>query len=645
MPKRIQPSLRVDDLREGRMIIKFVEYDTQLRQKVGKVPGARFVSEAKGGPGWTIQKDMQTCSELKRLFGDQISFSEEIKEWGRIQREKEAELLSIAGSSTATEDLSVLREKLQGRTYYDIESGEERPIWEAFREDQKVGVQFLNRCPNPLLADEPGLGKTWQVIGAIMQAGKEEGYNLVICPKISIENVWLRELTKFQDEVVFVAPEGRRQREKLLKEVQLCLEDEAPFWLVVNPAMVSLRRTEQEGDVDFYDHQTESYLKVQFPFLFEVHWDNIIIDESHLSGLPNPNSQFSRAMRMMNCDKRIAVSGTPMGGKPERLWGTLHWLEPGDFTSKHTWLKRWSKEKILHLQDGRTVRTYEGLKGSLEEEFYNAHSKYMLRRKKEDVGMALNHKTFIDVWVDFADSKHKKQYELMDSEAVAKLMQDEEEVGRISMANVLATNTWLKQFANSFCDLEERERIWNDFIQGWEIKYKAIPTRTCPKLEALWEIIQEHGVDDPEAGKQIVVFSQFAMMARMVSEWLIDKKLNVGFISGAVTSRTKREQLISDFQAGGKLQVMVMTTKAGGVSINLDRADTCVFMDETYDPDDQSQGWGRIDRASRSRPITIYSIRTKDTIEHDVLDKLRKKQALNDILMDRYRQAKERAGK
>jgi SNF2 family DNA or RNA helicase len=212
------------------------------------------------------------------------------------------------------------------------------------------------------------------------------------------------------------------------------------------------------------------------------------------------------------------------------------------------------------------------------------------------------------------------------------------------MANVLATNTWLKQFANAYCDLEEKDKVWNDLMDDWETKYRAVPTTDGPKLEALWTTIQEIGVDDIQAGKQMIVFSQFRRMAELAGVWLAKKGLSVAMITGG-TSRKDREQIIKDFQAGGKYQVVIMTTKAGGVSITLDKADDVVFLDETYDPDDQSQASDRAHRAGYIHAVTVYTIRTKGTIEEDVLAKLRDKQNLNDILLDRYRQAKERAGK
>ncbi|NIN67998.1 MAG: hypothetical protein GTO63_25485, partial [Anaerolineae bacterium] len=313
-----RPYLRAEPSeRSGRMIIRFVEYDPDIKRRVAKLPGARFVGPTQPeGPAFRIQWDMQTCDDLMKEFGSKIQFSEEVIKWGREERARAAALTALGAQAEATEGFSfdVLEQKLSGRRFYDKNTGQMRDLWEAFRPDQRLGVEWLSKAQNPLLADEAGLGKTWQVVGSMMLDGAEQGYNLIICPKISIENVWLQELNLFQDELVFVAPEGRKQREKLLEEVALCLEDEIPFWLVVNPAMVSLRRTKKRDQADLFDHVSGSALSIQFPFLFEVEWDTIVIDETQDSGIANPSSQFSRALKMMTSKRRIGLSGTPMGG-------------------------------------------------------------------------------------------------------------------------------------------------------------------------------------------------------------------------------------------------------------------------------------------------------------------------------------------
>lgn len=609
---------------DGYLFATMPRYDLADKTAIESVAGGRFVGEKAGGPGWKFSADMQTATSLRRALGERVVFSQEVVDWGRVQKEKQI-YLNMLSSGEDYEHLPVLEQKCP-------------QMAERIRPFQRVGVQFVTECANPLIADEPGLGKTWEVIGGIIEAGLNNGPNLIICPKISIESVWLKELSQFVEEPIFVAPEGRKERLRLMEEISLCSEDDTPFWLVVNPAMVGLRRS-NKGDGE-WDSKTGMVLSRQFDAMFDVDWNCIVIDEAHDAGIANPQSQFSRALSAMSSKKRIAMSGTPMGGKPLRLWGILHWLEPKTFTSKHRWARNWVKEtSFVNPATGQRIVKYGQILKNKERQFYEEHSRYILRRKKSDVFAELPPKQPVDIWVSMSN-KQKAQYKLMEEEAMAQIMKNEEDAGYLAVPSVLTINSWLKQFANSYCELIEKGQEWNPYSEDFDIKYKAKPTLDSPKLDALWEIIKQVGVDDVETGEQVVIFSQFRGMAEMTADWLNSKGVKTALITGAVSSRQERADIQDDFQSGGVYQAIVMTTKAGGTSINLDMANTVVFLDETWNPDDQEQGSDRCHRASRIHRVTVYTLRTKDTIEEEVYEKTQDKKDINEILLDRYRKMK-----
>lgn len=612
---------------KGGILARFRQYDQALKKRMEKVPGGRFVSVNQGGPGWKFQLEMQTCRLLKKEFGDEVEFSPEVTEWGREQNEQDI----LAKTIRSQEDTGIALTRLK----------EEAPELAGYlRNYQRVCAEFVSEVPNCLVADDPGLGKTVEVIAGLVQAGANAGPILVICPKISIENVWLPELDKYVSDPVFAAPEGRRERRKLLKEVAMCQEEDIPFWLVVNFNMVTLRRTNR-GQGDEYDHVTGAHLERQFPFLHELDWSAIVIDEIQDSGIANPSSQFARSLRSMSAQRRIGMSGTPIGGKPERLWGILHWLEKDKFASKQRWRDQWLKKtKIyLHEQDRELIK-WDSIKGD-EREFYEAHARYIIRREKADVASELPPKTPVDIWVHMT-AKQAEQYAQMEEESVATLMEQEERVGTLAVTSVLAVDTWLRQFANGYCDLVEKVEKVNQITGELEMKYKAVPTLDSPKLEALMELLSQTGANDPATGKQVIIFSQFVEMVELIHRYLNEKKIKTAMIHGKGESakRKVREQIVLDFQKGGVYQAIVMTTKSGGVSITLDRADDVIFIDETWNPDDKTQASDRAHRISRIHNVTVYSIRTRGTIEEDVMQTNEDKRHINDVLLDRYRRMK-----
>lgn len=613
--------LIADMLTNQSMVIRVVQYHPDMVQRFEKVAGGTFVNENHGGPGWKYILDMTSCKRLREEFGMDLVFSEEILDWGR---QKEAERIRLTqlslAESAADEELLVVQQMLPA-------------MWPQLRDYQKAGIRFISQARNPLVADDPGLGKTWEVIGGIFQAGLDAGPNLVVCPKISIENVWLYELARFQEHSVFVAPEGRKQREQLLEEVEFCLEVELPFWLVINPAMLTYKQTKEERGV--YDARTGHWFDTQFPFISKTHWNTLVMDEAHLSGIANPSSQTARSIASLQVQKRIATTGTPAGGKAQRLWGILHWLDPKEFTSRTRWSDQWLQKKVFYDNQGKERETYSGFDTKHEASFYKAHAEHILRRKSEEVYTEMPPWVPVDINVTMSEAQ-RTQYHQMEEEADARIQGEEAADGRVRATNVLATYSWLKQFANAYCLLEKTTEVWDDELDDWVPKYKAFPTEDSPKLQALLDILEQ--LDVPNGDEQVVVFSQFKGMADMVTDFLMKKGIPTDKITGAVSSRTKRDEMVSGFQAGTGAKVMVMTTKAGGVSINLDRANTVIFLDETWDPDDRTQGIGRLRRVSRVHHVTVYTIRTKGTIETQVIkQRVEQKTKINEVLLDLHR--------
>jgi hypothetical protein len=420
----------------------------------------------------------------------------------------------------------------------------------------------------------------------------------------------------------------------LIDEVETCLEMDQPFWLVVNPHMLTYRR----GNA-VIDPITGESFDTQFPFIMRTRWNTVIVDEAHSNGLPNTSSQTARALHALMARKRIAMTGTPMGGKPERLWGIFHWLEPSKFTSRYRWRDKWIETESRQNSDGRRYTLVGGIKSGMEEQFYKEHAHLMLRRRKSEVYKEMPEKNYIPVWVTMSD-KQREQYSRMENEAEALLAQREEDEGKVSSPNVLTTYAWLKQFSFGVCEIYERGYKWSERLEINEMKYGAKATVESPKLDALMELLSELGVGEGLTGDerpQVVVFSQFAHVVDTVHAHLESKGIITAKITGKTADREYRANVQKDFQGGENLEVVVMTTTAGGVAINLDRADTVVFLDETWNPDDQLQAEDRCHRASRIHNVTVYTIRTKNSVDQEVLTAVNTKRDINEVLLDRYR--------
>jgi SNF2 family DNA or RNA helicase len=220
--------------------------------------------------------------------------------------------------------------------------------------------------------------------------------------------------------------------------------------------------------------------------------------------------------------------------------------------------------------------------------------------------------------------KQAKQYEAMATAAEVKI--DEE---NLTATGILAEYMRLKQFAGAHQKVKH-------MADG---SIKVQPTYESGKLPVLMELLDERGIrpdsegdDSAEGDEQVVIFSQFASMVNMITDYLNENGIKAEKITGAV-SQKRRTELVEEFQSG-EVRVMVVSTTAGGVALTLDRASTAIIMDETWDPDDQEQAEDRVHRASRIHQVTVYYLRTRDTIEEYIKSLVGGKAVTNREILD-----------
>lgn len=582
-------------------------FDWEIVQKIKTISGARFVPAERGGPHWTFPKEFDTAKRLRRLLGKTIRFSEEMTAWGKAELELEGTLIELAMAEDA--ELEMVPDLLP----------EMNALLKPY---QRAGIKFATVCPHPLIADQPGLGKTWEAVGTIFESGLDIGKHLVIAPKTSLENTWLEELGKLQPYAVFVAEGSGTSKRRMIEEFMAYDE---PAWLVTNPATVQFVR-QGRGP-----RSNDDKVYSRFPELYEIAWDSIILDECHKAGLRDHRTLTARGLLGLSLapgGKRIALSGTPMGGKPINLWPILHFLDPEEFTSKWRWAAQW-----MEIQTNAFGKQVGDIKPELQEEFDRYITRYMLRRTKGEVFKDLPPKQYVPVWVDMGP-KQAKQYKEFAMAAEVKIEED-----NLTATGILAEYLRLKQLAMSHSKIEWIDRV--------EMKYKVIPDgfKDSPKLEALEQLLEERGIfdDEQDTDEQVVIFSQFSTIVDWVYNWLtLEKRIKCLKITGDVKQKDRnaakkefqREEVVGDKAA----KVIVMTTTAGGVSITLDMADTVIFLDETWVPDDQEQGEDRIHRVSRIHQVTCYYIRTRDTIEEYIQRKTEGKQNVNIKILDLRRE-------
>lgn len=612
-------------------------YNPARVKAIKKVPSARFVPAEKGGPLWRVNLDLIIARRLRDEFGSDLGLGEKLIAWGHEEVAKERNLTDLSQAEDA--DLDIEDDKLFGG--------------EGFRPYQRADVKFMSTT-NVLNANQPGAGKTSEVIAALIEMGEAEGQHLVFAPVTSLRNVWEDEINgMYADlglETTVLTGDTPADRRKAVEEAKALADKGEGFWLVLNPAMARVKTVRMLDGKALTKAQVKELPERDLsrstleeepvaPLLEEISWTSITVDEFHLMGLSNPSTAgakgTNRIAEVTQPKRRFALSGTPMGGKPIKLWGALHFLNPEEFTSMWNWARTWLV--INHNGYGSNI---EGITPGREVDFYDHLKPYLVRRTKKEALPGLPPKQIINVWATMTP-RQREQYTHFATEAEWR-MADAEEDERLTATNILAEYTRLKQFAMAFCEVRKTGKEVNGIPQ-----LAVEPTEDSGKLPQLMEKLAEEGITDPDLDTCAVVASQFKGVVKMVTDHLNAQGIKAEMISGDVTGK-ERDRIVREFQEGGKdaPRVIVLNTLAGGTAITLDRADSVHILDETWVPDNQEQVEDRVHRASRmDHQVRIYYYRTKDSIEEYIQKMVAEKAMNNKTILDLRRRMQEAAKK
>jgi SNF2 family DNA or RNA helicase len=578
-----------------RAVVVF-QYSDEVKNAVKRIPGSRFVPRDKAGSvgqaHWTLPLDLIALRMLRESFGDDLTLGNAIKAWGRGQVKKEQQLQSLSVADDISIDELVIAKKLPD-------------LVEWFRPYQRADVKFM-ATTNCLNLNEPRLGKTTEVIGSVFEANVENAPHLVVAPKSTIDSVWRMEIERWTPHIVVSYHGDLNAREKAHAEglVEKCLDKGLPFWFVTTPDMIR---------------------RGSFPGPKQVKtWGSFTIDEFHKTGLPEIKNVFPKAVRAIKAVRKYALSGTPMGGKPIKLWGALHYIEPQQYTSKWTWAAQWLVIETVwgnHKNIGGIIR-------GREDDFYKMLSQHAVRRLRSEVLPELPEKQWVDVWCPMTAGQAKQYNEFAEQ---AEIRIDEH---HLSATSILAEYVRLKQFANH----KNKVEVLKVDTETGKVDLKIKATEESGKIPALIERLMEVGIDpeDPAGEAQAIIASQFRETAEMIHRHLNDQGIGCAIISGKVHQK-ERNELQARFQSGD-LRVMVIVTAAAGVGITLNKADTVHVLDETWNPDDTEQLTDRAVDTNEYHQVTVFTYRSSGTVEQYIKEVNDEKWDINKDILDLRRQ-------
>ncbi|PIU68843.1 MAG: ATP-dependent helicase, partial [Armatimonadetes bacterium CG07_land_8_20_14_0_80_40_9] len=436
--------------------------------------------------------------------------------------------------------------------------------WLAFL--RKVG---LGAC----LADDMGLGKTIQLIALLLddkaRQKKKTKPTLLICPTSVVGN-WKKELERFSPSLKVMVHHGQERLagKEFIKEVK-------KHDFVISTYSLAHRDQEQLSKID---------------------WEGVTLDEAQ--NIKNPTTKQAQAVRTLSCSYRIVLTGTPIENRLTELWSIMEFLNPGYLGS----LDKFKRQFAIPIERYR-----------LEEAANNLHNliqPFILRRVKTDKNVIKDLPEKLEMKLYCSLSQEQATLYRATVDDLLKEIETAEGIKR--KGNVLALLTKLKQICNHPCLFLHEEKGVTDERSG--------------KLQRLKDMLEEIII----AGGQALVFTQFAEMGGMLKKYLqLTFNKEVLFLYGGV-QRKLRDEMIKHFQEQeeGEVPIFVLSLKAGGLGLNLTRANHVFHFDRWWNPAVENQATDRAFRIGQRRNVQVHKFICLGTFEEKIDEMLENKKGL-----------------
>ncbi|CAN0856648.1 Probable ATP-dependent DNA helicase CHR12 [Linum grandiflorum] len=488
---------------------------------------------------------------------------------------------------------------LEGQRQYNlaIHSIEEKVIEQPsilkggqLRPYQVEGLQWMislfNNNLNGILADEMGLGKTIQTISLIAYLKEKKGIagpHIIMAPKAVLPN-WINEFATWvpKDEIKAVHYDGRADQRKSMRENELSIE--GSFDVVIT----------------HYD-----LLMKDKAFLKKIKWVYLIVDEGHR--LKNHECALSRTLESgFDFQRRLLLTGTPIQNSLQELWSLLNFLLPNIFNSAAKF-EEWFN---LPFADRGDISLTEEEQLLVIRRLHHVIRPFILRRKKDEVEKFLPSKSQVILKCDM--SAWQKVY-----------YQQITEMGRVGLQNGSGKSKSLQNLT-----MQLRKCCNHPYLfvgDNYNMSQIDEITRASGKFELLDRLLPKLRAK----GHRILLFSQMTKLMNILEIYL---RLH-GYMYLRLDGTTKTEERgakLKQFNApNSPYFIFLLSTRAGGLGLNLQTADTVIMFDSDWNPQMDQQAEDRAHRIGQKKEVRVFVLVSVGSIEEVILERAKQKMGID----------------
>ncbi|ODV87021.1 hypothetical protein CANARDRAFT_180421, partial [[Candida] arabinofermentans NRRL YB-2248] len=510
---------------------------------------------------------------------------------------------------------------------------------------------------NGILADEMGLGKTLQSISLLAFLVEQgiEGPFLICCPLSTVSN-WLNEFAKFAPTLSVLGYTGVKEDRPKLRKLKGGFKN---FNVVVTSYEMAI---------------------VDFKYLNSASWKYLIVDEGHR--LKNFQCKLVRQLKRLDTSNRLLLTGTPLQNNLDELWSLLNFILPEIFYDIDMFQQWFDFSAFENLKDENSDQNSsvnklinEKIQEGLVTSLHSILKPFLLRRLKRDVIKTLPPKREYLIYCKLTETQELLYKSILQKNSLPvitglmfkeylrcnDLIKNKRRYNDEVIDNFIESQLNVKKLDDDYKTPIFDKQLsphWDFVVQNMKHKTlqfplmqlrlvcnspllffypwndDVVPDKSFYENSSKLQIIKQLVPELLKERRKLLIFSQFTTMLDIIEQFLEDfLNLETCRIDGNSSQVDRKEQIERFNSIDSEVDVFLLSTKAGGLGINLTAADTVILFDSDWNPQNDIQAMDRVHRIGQTKPVIIYRLVNANTIEEVMLAKADSKRNLEKLVI------------